>query len=87
MEAKMKDVCIFIRPTGTEVIWTLVIGEQRTKELSRDDICDMQDQLQAYIRQDGRDDLALRTISGVVTISRGRVYSFSMECVSVLSHG
>lgn len=85
--AQMTDVCIYTRMDGKDVIWTLVIGEQRTKELSRDDICDMQDQLQAYIRQDGRDDLPLRTLSGTVALRRARVYSFSMECTSVLSHG
>lgn len=84
--ARMTDVCIYTRMDGNDVIWTLVIGEQRTKELSRDDICDMQDQLQAYIRQDGQDDLALRTISGAVPMKRARVYQFSMECTSVLSH-
>ena len=82
----MKDICIYTRPEGKDMIWTLVIGEARTKELSRDDICDMQDQLQAYIRQDGRDDLPLATLAGVVKIARGRVYSFSMECTSVLSY-
>jgi hypothetical protein len=83
----MTDICIYTRPIGNDMLWTLIINEQRTKELSRDDICDMQDQLQAYIRQDGRDDLPLRTLSGTVSLKRARVYSFSMECTSVLSHG
>lgn len=83
----MTTICIYTRPLGSDMLWTLVINEQRTKELTRDDICDMQDQLQAYIRQDGRDDLPLRTISGTVALKRARVYSFSMECVSVLGHG
>lgn len=83
----MTTICIYTRPLGPDMLWTLVINEQRAKELTRDDICDMQDQLQAYIRQDRRDDLPLRTISGTVALKRARVYSFSMECVSVLGHG
>ena len=82
----MKDICIYTRKLGADVLWTLVVGEVRMRELTREDICDMHDQLQAYIRQDGRDDLALRTVAGVFSIPRGRVYSFSMECTSVLSH-
>lgn len=82
----MRDICIYTRPCGKDLLWTLVIGERRAHELSRDDICDMQDQLQTYIRQDGRDDLPLMTLVGVVNIPRARVYSFSMECTSVLSH-
>lgn len=83
----MKNICIYTRKDGPDVLWTLVINDQRTKELSRDDICDMQDQLQAYIRQDGKDDLQLKTIGGVVHLKSKRAYSFSMECTSVLSHG
>ena len=82
----MTTICIYTRMDGKDVIWRLVIGEKPTHELTRDDICDMQDQLQAYIRQDGRDDLPLRTISGTVALKRARVYSFSMECVSVLGY-
>ena len=83
----MNDICIYTRLNGADMIWTLVINERRMHELNRDDICDMQDQLQVYIRQDGRDDLPLKTLSGTVSISRSRVYSFAMECVSVLGYG
>lgn len=82
----MTEICIYTRPDGQDMIWTLVIGSQRTKELSRDDICDMQDQMQAFIRQDGMDGLELRTVSGPVKIGRSRVYSFSMECTSILRY-
>ena len=85
--APMRDICIYTRPDGRDMLWTLVIGGHCTRELSRDDICDMKDQMEIYIRQDGRDDLPLQTVSGAVTIGRSRVYSFSMECTSVLSHG
>ena len=84
IRAPMKDICIYTRLHGNDMVWTLVIGEKPTHELSRDDICDMKDQMAQYIRQDGRDDLPLRTLSGVVTIGRARVYSFDMECSSVL---
>lgn len=80
----MTDICIYTRMDGKDVIWTLVIGEQRTFELSRDDICDMKEQMAAYIREDGRDDLLLKTLSGIISIPRSRVYAFEMECTSVL---
>lgn len=85
--AAMTTICIYTRKDGSDVLWTLIIGERRTKELSRDDICDMQDQMAAYIRQDGKDDMDLMTIGGAVSIKSKRVYSFHMECTSVLSHG
>jgi hypothetical protein len=87
IRAKMKDICIYTRLHGNDMLWTLVVDGQPTKELNRDDICDMKDQMAQYIRQDGRDDLGLRTISGVIAIGRARVYSFEMECTSVLSRG
>lgn len=87
IRAPMKHICIYTRLHGNDMLWTLVVDGNPTKELNRDDICDMKDQMAQYIRQDGRDDLELRTISGVVIIGRGRVYDFEMECTSVLSHG
>lgn len=82
----MKTICIYTRPLGPDMLWTLVVDGQPTKELTRDDICDMKDQMASYIRQDGRDDLELRTLSGVIAIGRRRVYDFEMECTSVLSY-
>ena len=77
---------IYSRPDGSDMIWTLVIGGKRTKELSRDDICDLLDQMMSYIREDGRDDMLLKTISGPVVLNRSRVYQFGMEAISVMGH-
>ena len=82
----MTDICIYTRPEGKDMIWTLVIGEERKQELTRDDICNMKDQMGAYIRQDGQDDLELMTISGRVKLKRARVYSFDMECTSIMKY-
>ena len=82
----MNDVWVHTKVRGNEISWSLALDADRVAPLDRAGVCDMQDQLQAFIRADGEGPAELRTALGPVTISRARAYTLSMEMTSALSH-